>query len=427
MVLRKRSVIALAASALAVLMMTSTIAAASPSAPVAVSALGEDGKVTLYWLPPFDDHAVIFQTGCDSMNMAMDHVYENFTSLYPNITVMLQGGGNKAGFEQWTSGSSDIDQASRALTAQERREAEAQGINVTETRIGVESVAVIADPRSGVSELTFEQLRGLLNGSITNWKYVGGNNLAVKVIVPPATGSPYLFVSMTVMAGSPFASTAIVADGQDLVDMVANTSGALAFTRTGFINSTSEVKCLGIKRALGYHAFLGNDLAAAYNGSYALSRYFRLYTDGPLSGAEAVWAAFLLDPQHGQRVLEDNGFLPLPEQERNNSTRNLDVTSENMQFQIVRRSPDGTSTIIAVNGTWYVDSNVTVGETYTYTVRMLNGTAQGIASSSVTVTVVEPPSPRGLASPVNVVIFILAVIGLVGATTGGILLIVRRR
>jgi len=62
----------------------------------------------------------------------------------------------------------------------------------------VESVAVIADPRSGVSELSFEQLKGLFNGSINNWDQVGGTNLQVRTFIPPAEGSPYLFFTKSV-------------------------------------------------------------------------------------------------------------------------------------------------------------------------------------------------------------------------------------
>jgi len=404
-------------------------AAAGSGGPVAVSGQEMEGKVVVSWLPPEGPPAVIDQTGCDSTNVSMSYVYQNFTALYPNTTVVLRGGGNDIGFDHWINGTSDVNQASRAITAQERQEAETKGINVTETKVGVESVAVIADPDAGVAELSFEELKGLLNGSIANWKEVGGNDLAVKVLVPPARGSPYLFISKTVMAETPFAASATtVDDGRALVGMVANTSGAVGFARAGFVNSTAGVECLGIKRTTDSKAFLGNDTAAAYNGSYALSRYFRLYTDGPITGAEAVWAAFILDPLHGQKVLEDNGFLPLPDQERENSTANIDVGSDQMRFQILRRSSDGSSATFEVNGTRFVDSNVTAGMTYTYTVSPLNGTGEETDTSTVSVTVAQQGGAgTPLESPTNAGIFVLGVIGLVVAGVGAAMLIIRRR
>lgn len=426
----KRSVAALAALGVVMLVIVAVVpVSASPGGPLAVSGQEMDGKVVVSWLPPEGPPAVINQTGCDSMNMSMSYVYQNFTSLYPNITVVLRGGGNDVGFSNWINGTSDINQASRAITAQERQAAEAKGINVTDTKVGVESVAVIADPRAGVTELSFEQLKGLLNGSIANWNEVGGNDLAVKVLMPPARGSPYLFIYKGVMGETPFAPTATtVDDGRTLVDMVANTSGAVGFTRAGFVNSSTGVECLGIKRTADSKAFLGNDTAAAYNGSYVLSRYFRLYTDGLITGAESVWAAFVLDPLHGQSILKDNGFLPLTDQDRENSTANLDMGSE-MQFQVVRQSSDGSSTAFEVNGTRFVDSNVTAGTTYTYTVSSLNGTGEGTGSSTVNVTVAQPGGAQAapLDSPTSAGIFVLAVIGLAVAAAGATMLILRRR
>ncbi|MDW5563390.1 MAG: substrate-binding domain-containing protein [Methanomassiliicoccus sp.] len=424
----KRSAIALVTTG-AILLMFTTAASAISGGPMAVSGHEEDGKVVLSWLPPETSPATINQTGCDSMNMSMSYIYSNFTALYPNITVMLRGGGNDLGFARWIAGESDIDQASRAISVSETEMAMAEGMNVTDTKVAVESVAVIADPSSGVTELSFDQLRGLFNGSIANWKDVGGADLAVKVLVPPATGSPNLFFNKSVMGASTFASSAIaIDDGKELASAVANTTGAVGFVRAGFADQT-EARCLAIKSTADGKAVLGNDTAAAYNGTYALSRYYRLYTNGTIQGAQAVWAAFILDPGYGQRVLADNGFLPLQDGDRENSTRNVDLTSTEVGYRIVRQSSDGSSVTIDVNSTMYVDSNVTAGSTYTYAVSAINDAGQESSASPISVTVNQTGGSQGTplaASISSLGVLMLTVTAVVAVMVAVVLVRLRR-
>jgi phosphate transport system substrate-binding protein len=323
------------------------------------------------------------------MNMSMGYVYSNFSALYPNVTVTLRGGGNDPGFAHWIAGESVINQASRKISAAERQQAEGRGINVTETKVGVESVAVIADPRSGVTELSFDQLRGLFNGSIDNWKQVGGADQAVQVFIPRPEGSPYLFFNKSVMGTSSYApSTITIDDGKELVNRVANSSGAVGFVRSGFVNGSAGVTSIPISSASGGSAYAGTDLDAAYNGSYPLARYYYLYTNGSISGAQGAWASFILDPEHGQRILAENGFLPLRGPEWMNSTANLAAFDDAMTgYHIVRTSSDGSTAEFNVSSARYVDSNVTTG-TYIYTVSAVYVTGLGEAPP-ITVTMPE--------------------------------------
>jgi phosphate transport system substrate-binding protein len=397
-------------------------------APAAVSGHEQDGNAVLSWLPPSASPAMINQTGCDSMNMSMSYVYENFTALYPNITVVLRGGGNDVGFAKWIAGDSDVDQASRRISAEERQQAEAKGINVTETKAGVESVAIIADPRSGVTEISFEQLRGLLSGSIANWKELGGADLEVRIFMPRPVGSPYLFINKSVMAGTPFASSATtVDDGRELTGRVAGTSGAVGFVRAGFVDDSSGVRCLSVRSGPDGAAYAGNDTAAAYNGTYALARYYYLYTNGSIQGAQGTWATFILDSSHGQKILRDNGFLPLLEGDRTNSTRNIVPDEAVSGYHIVRRSSDGTMTEFNASSTRFVDSNVTKGATYTYTVSAMYGSGQGPGSSPVTVTVPEAGATAGAGSSSSSLLLMIAVVALVAAVVTVLAISSRRR
>lgn len=422
------ALVALGAVVLMILAMVPV--SASQGGPLAVSGQQIDGKVIVSWLPPEGPSAAIVQAGCDTLNMSMSDLYDNFTALYPNITMTLRGGGNTAGFTRWSAGGSDIVQASRAITDQEMEAARAKGINVTETRIGVESLAVIADPQVGIDEVTVEQLRGLLDGSVINWKDIGGADLKVRVLLPASAGGPYPFISTSVMSGKPFVGSAIaVCDGEALARSVANTSGAIGITRSGFMDPSVGVSCLAVKSASGAKGYRGNDAEAAYNGSYALSRCFRLYTNGSIEGAGAAWAAFVLHPLYGQRVLTDSGFLPLKGEGRENSAKNIGKISPEIGYRIVRRSSDGVSTTYNVNTTQLADANVTTGMSYVYTVSVRNGSEHVAGASSITVTVSQPERAPGsvLEPPASTVVLVLASMGLISVAVTAALMLFRRR
>lgn len=187
------------------------------------------------------------------------------------------------------------------------------------------------------------------------------------------------------MGTSSYGPTTVTVDnGPELVDRVTSTAGAVGFVRAGYVNSTADVTVVPVS-ASGGPAYDATDFDAAYNGSYALGRYYYLYTDGPLAGARGVWASFILDPEHGQRVLADHGFLPLRETDRENSTSNVAPDAAVTGYRIVRAAPDGSSREFNVNSTQFVDSGVPAG-TYTYTVSAVY--ASGLADATpLTVTV----------------------------------------
>jgi phosphate transport system substrate-binding protein len=362
------------------------------------------GGVRLDWLPPTTSTAEIRQTGCDSMNMSMSYVYDNFTALYPGVHVILKGGGNNFGFAQWIAGASDVDQASRPINAEERQQATAKGINVTETKVGVECIAVVADPQSGVTELSYDQLRGLFNGSVTNWKDVGGSDLAVKAFMPRPVGSPYLFFNNTVMAGSSFSPSAtVVENGSVLVDRVANTSGGVGFVRSGYLTGQNRDLSLDVKANATGTALSPLDLDKVYNVTYPLARYYSLYTNGTMQDGLGAWASFILDKDNGQRILADNGFLPLRDADRANSTLNIASTSSEpvLGYRIDRQASDGTVATYETNSTEFVDTNVSAGATYDYSVRAVYTSGEGQSSAPIkvsvpsTVTSSVPPVPNG--------------------------------
>ena len=85
--------------------------------------------------------------------------------------------------------------SSRAMNSKEKEQASANGIKVSEKQTGKTALAVVANAKNPVSELSTEQLRKIFAGEITNWKDVGGLDEPIRVTIRavPETGAGVLF------------------------------------------------------------------------------------------------------------------------------------------------------------------------------------------------------------------------------------------
>ena len=83
------------------------------------------------------------------------------------------------GIEMLLDGQLDFAHSSRPLTAAEKAIAQQQGLTLTEIPVAVDGIAVVVHPSLQIPGLTVEQLQQIYQGKITNWKQVGGQNLAI--------------------------------------------------------------------------------------------------------------------------------------------------------------------------------------------------------------------------------------------------------
>ncbi|BAY12223.1 PstS family phosphate ABC transporter substrate-binding protein [Calothrix sp. NIES-2098] len=96
---------------------------------------------------------------------------------YVNPTTISPGSGS--GIQMLLDGKLDFAESSRPLTDEEKDRARKQGFILAEHQVGIDGVAVVVNPALKVSGLTVEQLQQIYLGQITNWKQVGGPDLAI--------------------------------------------------------------------------------------------------------------------------------------------------------------------------------------------------------------------------------------------------------
>ena len=114
--------------------------------------------------------------GSTSMEKLANALSEAFMEEYPDVIVTAEFVGSGAGIEAVTNGTADIGNSSRSLKDEEK------AAGVVENVVAIDGIAVCVDPANEVADLTKEQLTNIYNGTVTNWKEVGGADEPIIVI-----------------------------------------------------------------------------------------------------------------------------------------------------------------------------------------------------------------------------------------------------
>ena len=270
-----------ASSAEASTVAESTVAASSEAAPVETTA---------------DLSGSISMVGSTSMEKLANALSEAFMEEYPDVTVTAEFVGSGAGIEAVTNGTADIGNSSRSLKDEEK------AAGVVENVVAIDGIAVCVDPANEVADLTKEQLTNIYNGTVTNWKEVGGADEPIIVIGREAgSGTRGAFEELVDLVDGCKYANELDSTGA-VIAKVASTPGAIGYASLDALDDS--VKALSLE---GVEATAENIKA----GNYFLSRPFVMATKGEISEQNDLvqaWFDFVLGDE-GQQVASEVGLI----------------------------------------------------------------------------------------------------------------------
>ena len=259
----------------------STVAASSEVAPAETTA---------------DLSGSISMVGSTSMEKFANALSEAFMEEYPDVTVTAEFVGSGAGIEAVTNGTADIGNSSRSLKDEEK------AAGVVENVVAIDGIAVCVDPANEVADLTKEQLTNIYNGTITNWKEVGGADEPIIVIGREAgSGTRGAFEELVDLKDACKYANELDSTGA-VIAKVASTPGAIGYASLDALDDS--VKALSLE---GVEATAENIKA----GNYFLSRPFVMATKGEISEQNDLvqaWFDFVLGDE-GQQVASEVGLI----------------------------------------------------------------------------------------------------------------------
>lgn len=238
----------------------------------------------------------ISMVGSTSMEKLANALSEAFMEQYPDVTVTAEFVGSGAGIEAVTNGSADIGNSSRSLKEEEK------AAGVVENIVAIDGIAVCVDPANEVANLTKEQLTNIYNGTVTNWKEVGGSEEPIIVIGREAgSGTRGAFEELVDLKDACKYANELDSTGA-VIAKVASTPGAIGYASLDALDDS--VKALSLE---GVEATAENIKA----GNYFLSRPFVMATKGEISEQNDLvqaWFDFVLGDE-GQQVASEVGLI----------------------------------------------------------------------------------------------------------------------
>jgi phosphate transport system substrate-binding protein len=228
---------------------------------------------------------------------------ERFMSLNPEINISLSGGGTGNGIKALADKTVNIANASRFIKFAEVKTAVANEVYPIPFAVALDCLLPMVHPSNPVNGLTTQQLRDIYSGKVTNWKDVGGNDEAIVVVGRDTSSGTYGTWQEMIMdiegntRVSPKAQTA--ASSGAMLSTVANNKNAIGYDGIGYIDNT--VKPLTVNQVAG-------TATSAKDGSYPLSRYLYMFTDGWPKGDVLDFINYVLSDE-GQAIVEKSGFI----------------------------------------------------------------------------------------------------------------------
>ena len=238
----------------------------------------------------------ISMVGSTSMEKLANALSEAFMEEYPDVTVTAEFVGSGAGIEAVTNGTADIGNSSRSLKDEEK------AAGVVENVVAIDGIAVCVDPANEVADLTKEQLTNIYNGTVTNWKEVGGADEPIIVIGREAgSGTRGAFEELVDLQDACKYANELDSTGA-VIAKVASTPGAIGYASLDARDDSG--KALSLE---GVEATAENIKA----GNYFLSRPFVMATKGEISEQNDLvqaWFDYVMGDE-GQQIASEVGLI----------------------------------------------------------------------------------------------------------------------
>lgn len=242
----------------------------------------------------------VSMVGSTSMEKFATALGEVFMEKYPNVTVQTEFVGSGAGIEAVGNGSADIGNSSRNLKDEEK----AKGI--IENIVAIDGIAVITDSKNSAESLTKDQLIRVYNGTVNNWKELGGADQPIVVIGRESgSGTRTAFEELLKLENACKYSNELDSTGA-VMAKVASTPGAIGYVSLDVLDET--VKTLKLDN-------MDPTPENIKAGSYFLSRPFVMATKGDISSQnDLVKAIFdFISSEEGKEIIKSVGLIPATE------------------------------------------------------------------------------------------------------------------
>jgi phosphate transport system substrate-binding protein len=259
--------------------------------------------------------------GSDTELNAVQAISEAYMNKNQDASIAVTGGGSGAGFAALINGKADIAIASRSISASEMTQCRAKGISPNYIVFGIDGLSVIVNSANQVKDLSVEQIAKIYKGEITNWKDVGGRDMAISLYGRQSSSGTFVYFRQNVMKGEYSTKMNRMAGNAEIVEGVKADRSGIGYVGVGYTQQNGKV-IDGIN-VLTVNGISPLDEANVVSGKYPVSRPLYHYFNGKPSGDAKAFMEFELSDE-GQNILKAQGFYKVTQDYAGINTTNLE-------------------------------------------------------------------------------------------------------
>jgi phosphate transport system substrate-binding protein len=228
---------------------------------------------------------------------------EQFKSQHPGSAFDIAAEGSATGFAALIDKTAAIGMASRPAKPEEIANGKAKGVEMKETIVAYDGIAVVVNTGNSIKALTKKQVEQIFTGEITDWSAVGGSGGKISVYTRNTSSGTYAEFKELAMKKRDYApdSQKLAGNEQIAQEVGKNPNGV------GYIG-LAYTKASGIKVVPIDGASPSKESVLAKNYPYARPTFF--YTNGEPTGVVKEFIDFTVGPE-GQKIVEQVGFVPI--------------------------------------------------------------------------------------------------------------------
>lgn len=268
---------------------------------------------------------IIKIAGSESEKPLVMALSDEYHKTHTSLQFDVKGGGTDEGISALITGRANIANASRSINAEELKTAEVSGINIHQAIIAQDVIAIITHSSVGVEYITVADLARIYDGTVTNWKDLGGNDEPIYPI-GRSVGSGTRTYMLHRLGLEAFAQGIIEFETyEEIVNNVSAMRGSIAYVSNrsihyndGKLNPSVWVMNVSLNGMPFTSPLNKEDIL--YNDYPLMRPLFQYYTDD-ISSEQLAFLEYELS-EEGQRHVEESGYVRLNENQMNINRKN---------------------------------------------------------------------------------------------------------
>jgi phosphate transport system substrate-binding protein len=228
---------------------------------------------------------------------------EQFKAQHPGTAFDIAAEGSATGFAALIDKTAAIGMASRPAKPEEIANGKAKGVDLKETIVAYDGIAVIVNTANSIKGLTKKQVEQIFTGEITDWSAVGGSGGKISVYTRNTSSGTYAEFKELAMKKRDYApDSQKLAGNEQIAQEVGKNPNGVGYVGLAYTKA-SGIRVVPIDGASPSKVSV---LAKSY--PYARPTFF--YTNGEPTGVVKEFIDFTVGPE-GQKIVEQVGFVPI--------------------------------------------------------------------------------------------------------------------